>query len=423
MQSHNYEELMEFMTGMEIVDTHEHLPSEKDRLASNVDFSTLFSHYCLTDLKSSGMQPKEMETFYSKDTSVEEKWQIFEPYYNLIHDGAYARSAHIAMEQFYGFSRLESAADAAAVTKAMREANKPGLYKKVLKDACHIRMSMNFGSLEDDPDFFAPVIFANSYVEVTKATIRGLEDALELSCGNLNSYVDALCEQFRQFKEQGMKGIKFSLAYMRDLTFKSRTHAEAEEVFLRIMDEGYGWRYADLGYEESRPLQDYLVHRFVEMAGDLDLPIVFHTGLQTDVEHNAWDTRPLQLVNLTHRYRNVDFIILHGGCPWMDDAALMAKQYRNVYLDLAWTHIMSPSIATRYLQSWIDLVPMNKISGFGGDYMVVEKVFGHLVMARENIARALTAKIEDGAMSLDRAKIWIQAMLWENPKRVYRLEL
>ncbi|MDO8586918.1 MAG: amidohydrolase family protein [Armatimonadota bacterium] len=423
MESRNYDELMEYQAGREVIDTHEHLPSERDRLASHVDFSTLFSHYCKSDLQAAGMPPAEFQAFFSADKSVDEKWRLFEPYYNLIRDGSYARAGHIAMEQFYGLSRLESVADAEAVSKAIRDANKPGLYKQVLKDACHIRISMNFGSLSDAPEFFAPVMFASNYVQPNKALIRTLEDTLDVSCGNLDNYVNALWEEFRRFKEQGMRGIKFHLAYMRDLHFAPRTHAEAESLFLRIMDESHGWPPAGLGYREMRPLEDYLVHKFMEIAGQLDVPVVFHTGLQADIDHNADNSRPLRLWNLPHRYRNVDFILLHSGFPWMEDAGLMAKHYPNVYLDLAWAHLMSPAICARHLQSWFDYVPMNKPLGFGGDYCVVEKVYGHLTLAKENIARALAAKVDDGGLSLDRAKTWIHAMLWDNPKRVYRLEV
>jgi hypothetical protein len=76
----------------------------------------------------------------------------------------------------------------------------------------------------------------------------------------------------------------------------------------------------------------------------------------------------------------------------------------------------------RALRDWVDLVPRNKVLGFGGDYQVVEKVYGHLVMARDNIAAALAAKVAQGAMSREDASAWVRALLWENPRAVYGLE-
>ncbi|MDO8683804.1 MAG: amidohydrolase family protein [Armatimonadota bacterium] len=420
----NYEKLMDEMLGLEIIDTHEHLMQESERLALTPDFSTMFAHYCKGDLLAAGMTRAQLDTFYSEKTPVDEKWAMFEPYYQVIQDGSYARAAHIAMEKFYDMSRLNSLADAEELTGKIRKANKKGLYKKVLKDTCNIRISLNYGiSTEQDPAYFAPVIFATDHTHPNRDFIRGIEAQVGVSCGNLNNYVSAIWEQFRQLKEQGMKGIKFHSAYMRDLNFAATTHAQAEEVFLRITEEGYGWRNSHLGYRESKPLQDYLVHRFCEIAEELDVPIIFHTGLQGDIDHNPDDSRPLRMWNLPHRYRNIDFVLLHAGLPWLEDAGLMAKQYSNVYLDLAWSQLMSPEITTRALKAWMDLVPMNKIFAFGGDYFVVEKVYGHLMIARQNIARALADKMETAGMPFDRAKAWLQAMFWDNPKRVFKLEI
>ena len=417
----NYNRLMDHMAGIEIVDTHEHLPPEQERVASSPDFSTMFGHYCVCDLKSAGMSEKDRNAFYSPNTPLEEKWRVFEPYSRLIQDGSYVRAAHIAMEKFYGYARLDSLADAEALTTEIRKANKPGLYEKVLKDACGIRMVLNYGADAQGCEWIAPVIFATDYCQVTKGVIRGLEASLGVSCGSLDSYVSAVWEQFRQWKREGMKGIKLHLAYMRDLRFAPRTHGEAEAVFLRVMEEGYGRRPVSLGYDESRPLQDYLVYRFVEMADEMDVPIVFHTGLQGDTDQRPDDTRPLPLWNLAHRYRRVRFVLLHAGMPWLEEAAMPAKQYPNVYLDMAWAHLMSPEISTRALRTWIDMVPINKILGFGGDYCVVEKVYGHLELAKQNIAAAFASKMDSDGMPLERAKAWIQAMLYDNPKEVFKL--
>jgi len=419
----NYDRLLDHMADMDIVDTHEHLIPEEERVAGSPDFSTMFGHYCVGDLKSAGMSNKDVDAFYGPNTPVDEKWRIFEPYYHLIRDGGFVRAAHIAMEKFYGFSRLDSLADAEALTAKIRKANKPGLYEKVLKDACGIRVVLNYGISTHGPEWLAPVMFATDYTHVNKAEIRRLEESLGVTCANLDGYVSALWEQFRQWKEQGMKGIKLHSAYMRDLHFVPRTHAEAQAVFLRIMEEEYGARNAGLGYEESRPLQDYLVCRLAEMAGEMDVPMSFHTGLQGGNEQRVDDSLPLPLWNLAHRYRRVRFVLLHAGLPWVEDAAMLAKQYPNVYLDMAWTHLMSPEISRRALRTWIDMVPINKVLGFGGDYSVVEKIYGHLELAKQNIARALAAKIDGDGMPLERARAWIQALLWDNPKEVFRLEI
>lgn len=417
-----FAQLMDMIAGMEIIDSHEHLPSEADRVGQPRDFSLMFSHYCIGDLTAAGMPAAEHRRFFEAQTPLDEKWRLFEPFYTRIQDGSYCRAAHLAMRQFYGMDKLTSLADCERLTAAINTANVPGLYHKVLKDTCRIHTSMNFGSLEDDPEFFAPVLFMHEYVELTKGVIRGLEDELNTSCATLSGFVEAVREKLRRNKAQGMRGLKFALAYTRDLHFAPRTLAEAEPLFNRVMEEGYGWRPHTLGWEEARPLQDFMVHRLIEIAGELQLPVVFHSAMQAHTEHNPDDARPLRLWNLPHRYRHVNFIILHAGFPWSTDAGMLAKHYANVYLDMGWMHLMSPEISTRALLEWIDLVPMHKIFGFGGDYCVVEKVFGHLQLARQDIARALATAMARDAMPITRAQAWLQAILFDNPQRVYQLE-
>ncbi len=101
---------------------------------------------------------------------------------------------------------------------------------------------------------------------------------------------------------------------------------------------------------------------------------------------------------------------------------MLAKYFPNVTVDMAWMHAISPEISIRALRDWVDLVPRNKVLGFGGDYQVVEKVYGHLLLARENIAGALAGKVEQGAMSHREASAWVRALLWENPRAVYALD-
>ncbi|OPZ84956.1 MAG: glucuronate isomerase [bacterium ADurb.Bin429] len=415
-----YAALMETLEALEIVDSHEHLPSEAARVAQTPDFSLFFSHYCYSDLLSAGMPKADARRFiFDSASSVEEKWALVSPYYSAIADGSYARAAHLAMERFYGISRLESLADAEALTRAIRANNTPGLYRRVLKEACRIRLSLNFGNLDDDPEFFAPVIFVNPVVETQPAAFEALEAHSGVPCTSLDRYIEALRGLLRSYHARGMKGLKHSLAYMRDLHFAPVTHADAEAMFNRLTEEGYGWRDAVLGYQERRPLQDYLVHRLCEIAAELDVPFVMHTGMQAHDRHRADDARPGHLWNLPLRFTATRFVLLHAGFPWLEDAAMLAKQYPNVYLDLAWVHLMSPEIAVRELRAIVDLVPMNKVIGFGGDYCVVEKIYGHLILARRNLARVFAEKVAAGDLTLPRAEAWLRAMLRENPAHLY----
>ncbi len=392
--------LIEEMSGMDIIDSHEHLPGESERLGQQVDFATLFSHYCKSDLVSAGMAEPDYGRFISPGLSPAEKWELFSPYYSPIASGSYCRAAHLAMERFYGLSQLTGPADAEALSQQIQAANQPGLYRRVLKEACRIVTAVNFGDISDDREFFAPVLFATGYTEIgTLAELEGVARQTGAPITSLSRYVEGLAAHLARQQKEGLRGIKFHYAYMRPLRFEPVDAGTAERVFNRISDESRGWRPRTLGYEEARPLQDYLVHRLVEIAGDLDLTVVFHTGLQADNYNDPEHTRPTPLWNLFRRYPRTRFNLLHGGIPYVDEAGLLAKYFPNVVLDMAWMHVISPELSLRALRAWIDLVPRNKILGFGGDYCVVEKVYGHLVLARQNIATVLAERVAASAMT------------------------
>jgi hypothetical protein len=100
----------------------------------------------------------------------------------------------------------------------------------------------------------------------------------------------------------------------------------------------------------------------------------------------------------------------------------LAKNFRNVFIDMCWGHIISPEAARRAIVEWLDAVPANKISAFGGDYGFIDGVYGHQLIARQNVASALSQKVADGTISISRAEEIATWMFIENPKRIFNLE-
>jgi hypothetical protein len=103
---------------------------------------------------------------------------------------------------------------------------------------------------------------------------------------------------------------------------------------------------------------------------------------------------------------------------------MLGKGFPNCWLNLCWTHIISQRFAMDGMDEALDLIPVNKIIGFGGDYNIpVEKVYGHLVMAREDVARVFAQRVERGQMTEDQAIELARKWLWDNPRELYRLEV
>jgi predicted TIM-barrel fold metal-dependent hydrolase len=167
------------------------------------------------------------------------------------------------------------------------------------------------------------------------------------------------------------------------------------------------------------PLQDFMVHQLIQLAIQHDLPIQIHTGLQEGNENIISNADPTHLLNLFMEYQEAKFDIFHGSYPYISELAVIAKNFPNVYIDMAWLHIVSPYIARCALAEWLDTVPANKILGFGGDYVFVEGIYGHSVIARENIAWTLAEKIEKQGYTVTETKQLAANLLRNNALNLF----
>ena len=99
----------------------------------------------------------------------------------------------------------------------------------------------------------------------------------------------------------------------------------------------------------------------------------------------------------------------------------MCKYFPNVYLDLAWLHTLDRQTAIGAIKRIIELLPTNKIIGFGGDVCLPINTVGNLHFALENLAEAFADLIKAREMTASDAEEICLAWLYENPKEVYRL--
>ena len=133
-------------------------------------------------------------------------------------------------------------------------------------------------------------------------------------------------------------------------------------------------------------------------------------------------SNPALLNNLFLDYPGLKFDVFHISYPYQGKLGVMAKWLPNVWADMCWSHIVSPAAARNTLNEWLEMVPYNKILGFGGDYLFVDGVYGHLTIAQKNIALTLAGRVDSGLFEMDEAKLIAHALLCQNPAQVYGIE-
>jgi len=254
---------------------------------------------------------------------------------------------------------------------------------------------------------------------MTRGDLKNIEADTGVAIHALGDLRTAMRLTLERSLAEGAVGVKIGLAYRRTIRFEKVAEADAERVFTRLfghLGEGTSW-------DEARPLQDYMIHQVVRAAIDHDVPIQIHSGLQEGNENLLTNSNPTLLANLFLEYREAKFDLFHGGYPYMGEALALAKNFQNVWLDLCWLHIISPSAAARMLHEAIEAVPANKIFAFGGDFIIPEGAYGHSVMARQIVSRVLTEKVEEGYLTEEEAATLARRVLRENPAALYKLDL
>ncbi len=408
-------ELFEEIRKIPVVDCHEHLLTEAERLEKKTDVTILFSHYCKADLSCAGLLiGKEQDEVFDTSRPLMPRWKKLKPAFEAIRFGSYAYPVLAYVRDVLGFDDINDDT-VEAISSKMQEDTKPGFYKRLMQDLCGIEKAIQCkeGVEKGDQDFFVYLCRDRSY----SVPIDTLEQETARSIHSLDHYVDALHQFAADRKKEGAVGYKVGAAYARRIDFPDVSKADAERVFVRLRAKVA----SGVNDTDRELLENFLMRRAVEACIEVDMPVVIHTGYQAGVHNDIRNARATHLWSLLKDYPKARFDLFHGSFPYVEDMTCLGKYFENVSLNMCWMHIMGPDISQRALSQWLDAVPVTKIFAFGGDYSVVEKIHGHLELARANIATVLAEKVQRGRFTEKEALHIARLLFNENPKRWYKL--
>jgi predicted TIM-barrel fold metal-dependent hydrolase len=235
----------------------------------------------------------------------------------------------------------------------------------------------------------------------------------------LGEFLSAVYEIMKKMKERGAVGIKNQSAYVRSIRYDLVSKSDAESLFNKILDDPN----SNLGWPGAKPLDDFLFHEYMRFANKLSLPVQIHTGYLAGKGNRVDRANASQLANVIELHKNVTFDLFHGNWPYMGDLLFLAKNYKNVFMNLCWVHGMDPYYSIELMMRAIYSVPHAKILGFGADYHFPEHVETHLSLARQNISEALSRLADKGWLTQMEAVEIAQDWLYNTPNEVFKLGL
>ncbi len=420
------------ITGLPIIDTHEHLLDEGYRVHAEKDVLSLFlRHYLTTDLANAGLSMERIQAIRDPGVNIARRWSELEPFWKRVSHTAYAQAVKIAVRDLYQVEAINRDT-IGEIAARVEEASKPGLYSSVFQKAGiqfavvddldgiydpHALYDTPFPRPSDPPGLFKKVIHGSPLIHLrNKNQILHMQDLLGgHGIHTLQDWLDAIAQVFVRANQA--VALKLTHAYDASLAVSKATYQDAEIVFNQLI----GATYPDesLSHAARQPLTDYLLHYTVRQAAQRGLPIQIHTGLLEGSYNNLQNANPMHLIPLLMEYREARFVLFHGSYPWVREFIALGKMFPNVWLDLCWVWVISPQAGRIILHEAIETIPQNKITAFGGDYIFIEGSYGHSVMARRNIERVLAEKIAEGWFGVDEAVQYARAVLYENALGLY----
>jgi hypothetical protein len=426
-----FEKLQSFVSDLWIVDTHEHLPDHAAKRERPTDvLREYLIHYFDKDLISAGMPRQLLEDVRDIKKPLPDRWRLVEPYWRLASNTGYGRALRATANGLYGIDRIDAGSIGALNEAFQKSLDDPNWFHHVLHERSRIAISILDGWVDYNREprwdkLFAPVQRIDGLVTVTKpaSAVARMEERHNLHVRSFQDYLDLIDAEITLSVRLGYVGFKLGLAYQRTLSFARSSHAEAGAAFAELA-AGFRERiWRGDAPDAPKVLQDYCLHhclRAIEKAG---LPLQIHTGLQ-EGNGNIWlNSDPMLLYNLFIQYPDLRFDLFHIGYPDYLAVAALAKNFPNVFIDMCWAHIISPQASVQAIMEYVDSVPANKVSAFGGDYCMIDTVYGHQLMARQNVSRALASKVDQGDIDLDQAYYLAKRMLVDNPADLFKLTI
>ncbi len=171
----------------------------------------------------------------------------------------------------------------------------------------------------------------------------------------------------------------------------------------------------------QKSFRDFLFCHTMDVARERGLWVHIHTAVgDPDIVYQR--ANPAQLYPLLHseRFRANRVVLIHGGWPWVDEAAAIVSILPNVYLDVSeGTLFGMPNVRQRIMEA-LEACPYTKVL-YGADGSSPEALWIAARRYKAVLARVLEDLVAEGFTSRRDAYLIARSILHDNAVRLYGL--
>lgn len=229
----------------------------------------------------------------------------------------------------------------------------------------------------------------------------------------MSDYLNALDADIDSWKDYRVVAMKVGLAYSIGLNFSDPSLKEAQSAFAKKRD---------MSPEELTIVHHYAFRHTLLACQRNGLPVVVHTGFQIWGHADLQVSNPMNLHNLLidKRYKDITWVLLHGGNPYVGETTYLARMFPNVFIDFTWISWMTRVRFHMALSEWIEIVPLGKFC-WGSDSSTPETIVGIGEISRERIANVLEDQIAHRIIDEKIALDFLEHTYVKTPKRLFQL--
>ena len=409
--------LLDEMSALPTVDCHSHTQLRREyELRTDRSLFTLGSYF---ERDVSGLIGQPATALYEGCATDAERWQRLRSVLPRTRNVSYWRHNVVTYRGIFGLEDDDVTDEnwEALNERIKHQTAQPDWYDHVTRTRCNlITQVLNVPWYANwEPDYFTAVLRMEPALSLHTAETRlKLEAHLGRELGTLSALHEGLASYVDSYVARGTIGVKLAHAYARSLFHEQVSDTTAGPLYERSV------RGETLTEAEVTVFQDHIVWFLTGLVADRGLVFQIHTGMQGNWGHIP-DSNPLHLLNLIKAHRTVKFDLFHAGYPYGREIGVIGKHYPNVWLNACWIYLITMAGSRQMLSEWIDLVPAERLLGFGSDVRWPEMVYGHLVMARACLADVLAEKVQRDFLSKAAALDLARQLMRDSPAALYGL--
>ena len=229
--------------------------------------------------------------------------------------------------------------------------------------------------------------------------------------GGLDDYLAALDAAVDSWRPRGVVGLKTVIAYTSGLYISDPAPQEVRAAFAR--------KHA-MTEPDFRAVHDFAFRHVLDACRRNAFPVVFHTGFLAWGRSNLDQANPLRLHNLLvdKRYKDVTFVLLHGGVPYIGETTYLGGFFHNVIIDFTGLAFVSRTRLRFALSEWLQALPSDRMC-WGSDSNSPETIAAIDRMTRTDIAGVLESMMAEGMLDEHAAMECLENMYLKTAGRVF----